>query len=63
MTAGTGLRLSWLRMQPGGVNKEMIQRSQFDSEQVELSEALVREAGQNTLDAGDPGRDGRSGCR
>ena len=25
-----GFRLIWLRRQPGGVNKEMTQRSQFD---------------------------------
>ena len=53
-----GLRLSWLRMQSGAVNKEMTQRSQFNSEQVELSEALVHEAGQNSLDAGNSGRGG-----
>jgi hypothetical protein len=51
---GPGLRLRWIVRQRGGVNKEMTQRSQFDSEQgVELPEALVREAGQNSIDAAD----------
>jgi hypothetical protein len=53
MSSGTGrgLQLGWLTLPRGGVYKELTQRSQFDSEQVGLAEALIRESGQNTLDA------------
>jgi hypothetical protein len=47
------LVLRWKKQAEDDVVKELTQRSQFHSERIDLSEALVREAFQNILDAGD----------
>jgi hypothetical protein len=52
------LVVRWKKQAPDDVQKEITQRDQFRSERVGLVEALVREAFQNTLDAGIDGREG-----
>lgn len=57
MTAsGAGLVVRWKQQAPDDVTKNLTQRDQFSSEKVGLTEALVREAFQNILDAGEPDR-------
>ncbi len=57
MTGGTErLVVRWKKQAPDDVTKDLTQRDQFNSEKVGLTEALVREAFQNILDAGEPGR-------
>ncbi|MBP0447528.1 hypothetical protein J8J14_22465 [Roseomonas sp. SSH11] len=57
MTSGTeSLVVRWKKQAPDDVTKNLTQRDQFSSEKVGLTEALVREAFQNILDAGEPGR-------
>lgn len=45
------MELTFREIQPDEVEKEVTQRDQFNSDEVELIEALVREAHQNSLDA------------
>jgi hypothetical protein len=49
------MQLRFRRINPDEVEKELTQRDQFNSDEVELIEALVREAHQNSLDAQLPG--------
>lgn len=51
-----GLVVRWKRQAPDDVTKNLTQRDQFSSDRLDLTEALVREAFQNILDAGAPGR-------
>ncbi|MCG7357656.1 hypothetical protein MHL39_13525 [Roseomonas mucosa] len=57
-SAAERLVVRWKKQAPDDVQKEITQRDQFRSERVGLVEALVREAFQNTLDAGIEGREG-----
>lgn len=50
------LVIRWKKQADDDVIKNLTQRDQFSSEKVGLTEALVREAFQNILDAGVPGR-------
>ena len=45
------MELTFREIRPDEVEKEVTQRDQFNSDEVELIEALVREAHQNSLDA------------
>jgi hypothetical protein len=45
------MKLTFREIRPDEVEKEVTQRDQFNSDEVELIEALVREAHQNSLDA------------
>lgn len=57
MTASiAGLVVRWKKQAPDDVTKNLTQRDQFSSEKVGLTEALVREAFQNILDAEEPQR-------
>lgn len=51
-----GLVVRWKKQAPDDVTKDLTQREQFNSDRLDLTEALVREAFQNILDAGAPGR-------
>lgn len=51
-----GLVVRWKKQAPDDVTKNLTQRDQFSSDRLDLTEALVREAFQNILDAGAPGR-------
>lgn len=58
MTApDAGLVVRWKRQAPDDVTKNLTQRDQFSGEKVGLTEALVREAFQNILDAEEPQRE------
>lgn len=52
------MQLHFRRISPDEVEKELTQRDQFDSDEVELMEALIREAHQNSLDAQPSGAGG-----
>lgn len=54
--AGPDLVVRWKKQALDDVTKNLTQRDQFSSEKVGLTEALVREAFQNILDAGVMGR-------